>query len=77
MSVYEYAALISARAAQLSNRFEKCYPKISLTNSNEYDPIFIATQEVREKLVSLIVRRQLPDGTTEDWLLEELEIPRI
>lgn len=77
MSIYEYSALISARAAQLTSRFESAKPLIPITKPEEHDPMYIATQEVKKKLVRLVVRRHLPDGTTEDFTLQELEFPRI
>jgi len=76
MSVYEYAALVSARAAQLTSRFEGSSPKVPLTTSQDYDPMYIAMKEVKEKSVSLVVRRHLPDGTTEDFSLQEMILPR-
>ena len=75
MSTYEYSALISARVAQLTSRSSEWnVPKIKI---DSYDPRAIATAEVRQKLVSLVVRRKLPDGSTEDWPLKDLIFPRI
>ena len=75
MSQYEYCSLISARVAQLTSRSaEWNVPKIQLTS---YDPLVIATEEIRQKLVALVVRRKLPDGSTEDWLLKDMIFPRI
>lgn len=69
MSIYEYTALISARASVISNSggfplLEGC------------DPIIIARQEVDASLVTLIIRRHLPDGTYEDWRPSEMIPPR-
>ena len=78
MSQYEYCALISARVAQLTSRsIEWNMPKIPITSPEGYDPLIIATEEVKKRLVSLVVRRRLPDGTTEDWLLKDMIFPRI
>ena len=38
----------------------------------ETDPLEIATKELREKKLPMIVRRYLPDGSYEDWSIEEL-----
>ena len=38
----------------------------------ETDPLEIAGKELREKRVPFIVRRYMPDGSYEDWGLEEL-----
>lgn len=78
MSQYEYCALISARIAQLTSRSaEWNIPKIKLETSSDYDPLKIATKEVQARLVSLVIRRKLPDGTTEDWSLKDMIFPRI
>jgi DNA-directed RNA polymerase subunit K/omega len=76
MSSFEYCSLISARIAQLTSRStEWNTPKIPIEDS--YDPLVIATKEVRLRLVSLVVRRKLLDGTKEDWLLKDMIFPRI
>ena len=75
MSQFEYCALISARVAQLTSRSpEWNTPKIPI---EDYDPLVIATKEVRQKLVSLVVRRKLPDGSYEDWPIKDMIFPRI
>ncbi|KAG5458267.1 MAG: RNA polymerase Rpb6 [Olpidium bornovanus] len=40
----------------------------------ESDPLVIAMKELKEKKIPLIVRRYLPNGTYEDWKLEELQL---
>lgn len=76
MSIYEYTALIRARALQLGGGGGE--PKILLNpdNPEEYDPINIATKEVDTCLVTLIIRRTLTDGTTEDWHPKDMIYPR-
>ena len=71
MSIYEYAALVSARCAQLTSRFESTPPKVTLDKPSDYDPMYIAMKEIRAKSVNLVVRRHLPDGTTEDFSLQQ------
>lgn len=75
MSHYEYAALIIARTKQLSSQD----PLVELDpeNPEDYDPINIATREVNQCLVSLIVRRALTDGSTEDWHPRDMIFPRM
>ena len=41
---------------------------------DEIDPIAIAEKELREKKIPFIIRRYLPDGTYEDWSVDELTI---
>ena len=40
--------------------------------SGETDPLEIAAKELREKKVPFIIRRFLPDGSYEDWAVDEL-----
>lgn len=40
----------------------------------ETDPLQIAGKELREKKVPMIIRRFLPDGSYEDWRIDELII---
>lgn len=38
----------------------------------ETDPLQIALKELREKKIPLVIRRYLPDGSFEDWGIDEL-----
>lgn len=42
---------------------------------HETDPLAIAKRELMEKKIPITIRRFLPDGTFEDWTLDELSIP--
>eukprot|EP00904_Undaria_pinnatifida_P007880 jgi/Undpi1/4221/HiC_scaffold_16.g07587.m1 len=39
---------------------------------NETDPLKIAMKELRERKIPIKIRRYLPDGSHEDWSIEEL-----
>lgn len=41
---------------------------------NETDPLKIAMKELRERKIPIKIRRYLPDGSHEDWCIEELII---
>lgn len=41
----------------------------------EIDPLVIAKKELQEKKIPITIRRFLPDGSHEDWTLEELNVP--
>lgn len=41
----------------------------------EVDPLEIAKKELQEKKIPITIRRYLPDGTYEDWTLEDLTVP--
>ena len=38
------------------------------------DPLQIAMMELREKKIPFIIRRYLPDGSYEDWSVDELVV---
>jgi DNA-directed RNA polymerase I, II, and III subunit RPABC2 len=40
---------------------------------DDFDPIAIAEKELIEGKIPFIVRRYLPDGSFEDWKVEELK----
>ncbi|CAF4021382.1 unnamed protein product, partial [Adineta steineri] len=40
----------------------------------ETDPLQIAMRELKEKKIPMIIRRYLPDGSYEDWSIDELVI---
>lgn len=39
---------------------------------DETDPFQIALKELRERRIPLTIRRFMPDGTYEDWSVQEL-----
>lgn len=39
---------------------------------SETDPLKIAMKELRERKIPIKIRRYLPDGSHEDWAIEEL-----
>lgn len=41
----------------------------------ETDPLVIAKRELQEKKIPITIRRFLPDGSYEDWPLDDLTIP--
>jgi DNA-directed RNA polymerase I, II, and III subunit RPABC2 len=45
-----------------------------LEPGNETDPLLLAEKELREKKIPFIIRRYLPDGSYEDWKIDELII---
>ena len=70
LTKYEKARIIGARALQISKN-----SPILISNEqrgDETDPILIAEIELREKKIPFIIRRYLPDGSYEDWKVNEL-----
>lgn len=69
LTKYERARLLGTRALQLSMNAP---PLVEL--HGETDALQIAQRELRERKLPLVVRRYLPDGSYEDWTLDELII---
>lgn len=65
---YEKARILGVRAIQISHGAP---PMIELTG--ELDPVRIAELELRDRKNPLIIRRHLPDGSYEDWSVQELK----
>ena len=41
---------------------------------DETDPLKIAEKELAQRLIPLMIRRYLPDGSYEDWRVDELQL---
>ncbi|KNE60542.1 DNA-directed RNA polymerase I, II, and III subunit RPABC2 [Allomyces macrogynus ATCC 38327] len=67
MTKYEKARILGTRALQISMNA----PVMTELNG-ETDSLIIAMKELREKKIPLVVRRHLPDGSYEDWGVDEL-----
>ena len=69
MTKYEKARVLGTRALQIS----MCAP-VMVELEGETDPLKIAMKELKEKKIPMIIRRYLPDGSYEDWSIEDLII---
>ena len=68
LTKFERAKIIGERAIQISNGAKVMVE----VDEGVWDPMIIAEKELREKKINYIVRRYLPDGSSEDWDLNEL-----
>jgi len=69
LTKYEKARIVGKRAEQIS---KGAPPLVEVGNLE--NPIDIAMKELRERKIPYIIRRPLPNGTFEDWRVEELRI---
>ena len=69
MTKYERARILGTRALQISMNAPVMVDLEGLT-----DPLKIAERELEQRKIPLIVRRYLPDGTYEDWPINDLTI---
>ncbi|GAA5893809.1 hypothetical protein JCM8208_001250 [Rhodotorula glutinis] len=67
MTKYERARILGTRALQISMN-----APVLVALEGESDPLQIAEKELAAKKIPLVVRRFLPDGSFEDWLVSEL-----
>jgi DNA-directed RNA polymerases I, II, and III subunit RPABC2 len=73
-SKYEYTALLAMRAQQIA---EGAKPLVSIDGLKTSDPLFVwnlARREIEQRKLPFIIRRQLPDNTSEFWSTSELEV---
>ena len=66
---FERARLLGTRALQISMNAPVLVPL-----EGEMDPLQIALKELQYKVIPIKIRRYLPDGSFEDWSLDELEV---
>ncbi|XP_060600412.1 DNA-directed RNA polymerases I, II, and III subunit RPABC2-like [Ruditapes philippinarum] len=69
MTKYERARVLGTRALQIA----MCAP-VMVELEGETDPLVIATKELKARKIPMIIRRYLPDGSFEDWGIDELII---
>lgn len=61
--------MVGTRALQIS----KGAP-IQVDVEGESDPLEIARKELEQNKIDYIIKRELPDGSYEEWAISELEV---
>jgi len=69
MTKYERARVLGTRALQIS-----LGAPVMVDLADETDPLAIANKELKQRKVPIVIRRYLPDGSYEDWSIDELII---
>jgi len=67
MTKYERARVLGTRALQISMG-----APVMVELEGETDPLKIAMKELKAKKIPMLIRRYLPDGSYEDWAVDEL-----
>ncbi|XP_048770592.1 DNA-directed RNA polymerases I, II, and III subunit RPABC2-like [Ostrea edulis] len=67
LTKYERARVLGTRALQIA----MCAP-VMVELEGETDPLLIAMKELKARKIPIIIRRYLPDGSYEDWGIDEL-----
>jgi len=73
LTKYEKTRILGMRTKQLNDGAEP-YIKLPTTSVPIIDGYVIAQRELEEKKLPFIIRRPLPNGGTEYWYLQDLEI---
>ena len=68
LNKFEKARLLGVRIQQLSAGAE---PKINISGFTNI--IDIVEEELKQRKIPLIIKRNLPNGSSEEWKLEEFE----
>jgi DNA-directed RNA polymerase subunit K len=68
---YELARIVAMRALQLSLGAP---PLINIDNLEKKDPYYIAIEEVKRKILPVVIKRRLPNGVEYLFTLRDLEI---
>lgn len=71
MTRFEYTMLVAARTLQISAGSP---PLIDHKKEGIYDPREIAERELNERVIPLVIQRNLPDGSKEFWKVEDMYI---
>ncbi|XP_072019154.1 DNA-directed RNA polymerases I, II, and III subunit RPABC2-like [Amphiura filiformis] len=69
MTKYERARVLGTRALQIAMN-----APVMVELEGETDPLQIAMKELKARKIPIIIRRYLPDGSYEDWGIDELII---
>lgn len=68
MTKYERARVLGTRALQISMGA----PVLVNPDEKVTDPLEIAALELKARKIPIVVRRYMPDGSWEDWAVDEL-----
>ena len=69
LTKYERARLIGIRAQQLSSGASAMIDTTNCKNTTE-----VAEEELKQRVIPLIIRRYLSNGKYEDWKIDEFKI---
>ncbi|XP_077991442.1 DNA-directed RNA polymerases I, II, and III subunit RPABC2-like [Glandiceps talaboti] len=69
MTKYERARVLGTRALQIAMG-----APVMVELEGETDPLEIARKELKARKIPIIIRRYMPDGSHEDWAIDELII---
>jgi DNA-directed RNA polymerase subunit K/omega len=71
LSKFEYATLLGTRIKQLDEGARPCLTKEELQHLHDHRSI--AEKEIYLRKIPLMIQREMPDGTIEEWKLSEFQ----
>lgn len=71
LSKYERVKIIGLRSEQLQRGAD---PYVEFDASKDFNPREVATEELRQRKIPFMIKRQLPDGSFEYWRLDDMII---
>lgn len=71
---YEWTTLVATRADQIANASRPLVPLDGMLTSDPEFPWKVAEEEIRKKVLPFIIHRRLPNGVSEFWSAQELDI---
>lgn len=72
LSKFEHSKAMSTRAEQLNIDPR---PLVPLIPGERWDSLDLARREIIHKVSPIIIIRHLPDGTSEEWSVNDLLLP--
>nr|WRJ69749.1 DNA-directed RNA polymerase subunit Rpb6 [Oceanusvirus sp.] len=72
---YELTKVIASRVQQLSDGSPTTLPRDHPLSGPGSAPLDVALAELDERVLPMLIPRELPDGTREVWRLEQLALP--
>ena len=71
LTKYERVKIVGLRSEQLQRGAD---PYVEVDHSKDFNPRDIATEELRQRKLPFMIKRPLPDGTSEYWRLDDMII---
>jgi DNA-directed RNA polymerase I, II, and III subunit RPABC2 len=71
LSKYERVKIIGLRSEQLQRGAD---PYVEFDASKDFNPREVAIEELRQRKIPFMIKRQLPDGSFEYWRLDDMII---
>jgi DNA-directed RNA polymerase I, II, and III subunit RPABC2 len=69
LSKYERVKIVGMRSEQLQRGAD---PYVEFDTTKDFNPREVAMEELKQRKLPFMIKRPLPDGTTEYWRLDDM-----